>query len=190
MRIADLLVPTYRNHLAMLGAWLAKATAHSKHGGGDALLAARLADDMFPLATQVRFACAQAIEGMHRLRGRPFPDLVGELLAEGRGAGDAAGTMADAQSRITQTLAMIDELADSDGNDDGDRPIEHALPMGIVFDLTLEQYARDWALPQFHFHLMTAYAILRAEGVPLGKGDFVTPMWGYARAGTLPPGMG
>lgn len=52
-------------------------------------------------------------------------------------------------------------------------PIAHALPQGMVFDLTAAQYARDWALPQFYFHVMTAYAILRAQGVELGKADYV-----------------
>lgn len=190
MRITGLLVPTYRQHLAMLTAWLAKAAMQPDREDPDALLSARLADDMFPLATQIRFVCVQAIEGMHRLRGRDFPDLVAELLAEGLSGGDAPGTIADARRRIAQTEAVIEELFHADGPDDGDRSVEHALPIGIVFDLTLEQYARDWALPQFYFHLMAAYAILRAEGVPLGKGDFVTSMWGYARPGTLPPGMG
>lgn len=188
MRITDLLTVTYRNHLGVLGAWLRKAD--TAVDGGDALMAARLADDMFPLATQVRFACVQAIEGMHRLHDRVFPALVDELLAEGRNAGEAPGTVADALRQIDRTLAILDSLVSDVAADADDRLVEHALPMGIVFDLTLEQYARDWALPQFYFHLMAAYAILRAGGVALGKADFVTPMFAYARAGTLPPGMG
>ena len=57
---------------------------------------------------------------------------------------------------------------------------------GMVFDLTAEQYVRDWALPQFYFHLMTAYAILRAEGIELGKADYVAHMFAYLRPGTRP----
>jgi hypothetical protein len=58
--------------------------------------------------------------------------------------------------------------------------------MGMIFDLTAEQYARDWALPQFYFHVMIAYAILRAEGVDLGKADYVAHMFAYLRPGTMP----
>ena len=47
--------------------------------------------------------------------------------------------------------------------------IAHALPIGITFDLTAEQYASDWTLPQFYFHVMTAYAILRAQGTSLER---------------------
>jgi hypothetical protein len=60
-------------------------------------------------------------------------------------------------------------------------PIAHALPQGMVFDLTAEQYVRDWALPQFYFHVMTAYAILRAQAVELGKVDYVAHMFPYLR---------
>ena len=54
----------------------------------------------------------------------------------------------------------------------------------MTFDLTAEQYARDWALPQFYFHVMTAYAILRAQGVALGKADYITHMFAYLRPST------
>lgn len=58
--------------------------------------------------------------------------------------------------------------------------------MGMVFDLTAEQYARDWALPQFYFHVMIAYGILRAEGIDLGKADYIAHMFAYLRPGTMP----
>ena len=64
--------------------------------------------------------------------------------------------------------------------------IAHALPNGMILDLTAEQYARDWALPQFYFHLMTAYAILRANGVDLGKADYVAHLFPTIRPGTMP----
>ena len=64
--------------------------------------------------------------------------------------------------------------------------IAHALPNGMIFDLTAEQYARDWALPQFYFHLMIAYAILRNRKVELGKADYIPHMFAYLRPDTLP----
>ena len=56
----------------------------------------------------------------------------------------------------------------------------------MVFDLTAEGYARDWALPQFYFHVMIAYAILRSQGVDLGKADYVAHMFPYLRPGPPP----
>ena len=60
MMLPDMLLPTYVQMLGALSAWLTKAEAQRPGGDGDALLAARLAPDMFPLATQVRFACRHA----------------------------------------------------------------------------------------------------------------------------------
>ena len=57
------------------------------------------------------------------------------------------------------------------------------LPMGMTFDLTRAQFARDWALGQFYFHVMAAYAILRNQGVEIGKADYVPHMFGYLRSG-------
>ena len=71
---------------------------------------------------------------------------------------------------------------------DPDRMIAHELPMGMIFDLTGEQYARDWALPQFYFHVLTAYAILRAQGVELGKADYVAHMLPRLRQQSTPQG--
>lgn len=51
------------------------------------------------------------------------------------------------------------------------------------FDLNGEGYARDWALPQFYFHIMAAYAILRHQGIALGKADYSAHMFAYLRRG-------
>ncbi len=186
MSLTNLLVPTYQQMLKTLSGWLDKALGQLPEDRAEALLAARLAEDMFPLSTQIRFACVQAHEAVHRLRGEEFPETVTALLDEGRNAGTNPGTIAAARARIDQTIAWLDALAPDALDGDPERPIAHALPMGIVFDLTAEQYARDWTLPQFYFHVMIAYAILRAEGVELGKADYVTHMFAYLRPGTMP----
>jgi uncharacterized protein len=179
MTLPDILVPTYVQMLGALSAWLAKAEAQMPDGRAETLLVARLAPDMFPLATQIRFACVQAQEGMFRLLGQAFPLSIEVLLDEGRNVADRPGSMADAQARIAETIAMI-EAADVPELDPA-TPIAHALPQGMVFDLTAEQYVRDWALPQFYFHVMTAYAILRSQAVELGKADYVAHMFSYLR---------
>lgn len=181
MTLSDLLVQTYVPMLGTLSQWLTKAEAQQSAEGAHTLPAARLAPDMFPLATQVRFACRQALEGVFRLQGRAFSPLFDTLIEEGRNAGERPGSLADARARIEETLAVVKDAAGQSAAVDPSAPLEHALPNGMVLDLTAEQYARDWALPQFYFHVVTAYAILRAQGVELGKADFVAHMAPHIR---------
>lgn len=182
----QLLAPTYLQMLKALSAWLDKACQQMPAERTEALLSARLAPDMFPLSTQIRFACVQAQEGMFRLRGEAFPPELEILLNEGRNAADHPGSLAEAKARIDETISLVDALALDAIDSDPTRPIAHALPMGMIFDLTVDQYARDWALAQFYFHIMTAYAILRNQGVSLGKADYVAHMLAYLRPGTMP----
>ncbi|MCB2096546.1 MAG: DUF1993 domain-containing protein [Parvularculaceae bacterium] len=184
MTITELLLPTYRQMLRALAAWLRKAQDQME--GADALMAARLAPDMFPLSTQIRFACLQAHEGGRRLRHEAFPPALDALLEEGRNGGERPGTIAQALSRIDEALAHLDGLGPDSLDDGADRPLALELPMGIAFDFDGERYARDWALPQFYFHIMTAYAILRHKGVEIGKADYVPHMFAYLRPGTGP----
>jgi hypothetical protein len=181
MQLTGLLVPTYTQMLGALAQWLGKAQAQLSATEADALLAARLAPDMFPLSTQVRFACVQAYEGVYRLTGQPFPPMVEELLDEGRNGGTHPGTLAGARGRIDGTLAFLDTLDPTLLDAAETKPVELALPIGLTFDLTGTQNARDWALAQFYFHVMTAYAILRHHGVEIGKADYVGHMFGYLR---------
>jgi hypothetical protein len=187
MNLTDLLVPTYGNMLRTLRGLLDKAEAQLGGSGAKALLQARLAPDMFPLATQIRFACVQAQEAPLRLLGRPLEPLA-ELLGEGRNAGEQPGTIAGARARIDEALTFLEALGPDalDQAPAGD-PLVLTLPMGMTFDLTREQFARDWALGQFYFHVMTAYAILRKEGVEIGKADYVPHMFAYLRAPGPPP---
>lgn len=188
MSLTKLLVPTYTQMLGALSSWLKKAQEQIPEADAEALLSARLAPEMFPLSTQVRFACVKAQEGIFRLQGKPFPKTVDELLAEGRNADEKPGSIADAQARIDETLALLDGLAPDALDEEADKPIEHKLPNGMILDLAAEQYARDWSLAQFYFHIMTAYSILRSEKVTLGKADYVAHMFPYIRPETLPKG--
>lgn len=181
MTLSDLLVPTYVQMLGALSQWLAKAEAQRPAGEAEALLAVRLAPDMFPLATQIRFACRQAQEGIFRLQEEEFPAALHVLLDEGRNAGDRPGTIADAQARISETLAIVEAAATTGFTIEPTAPIAHALPNGMTLDLAAIQYARDWALPQFYFHVVTAYAILRAQGIELGKADYAAHMLPFFR---------
>lgn len=188
MQLTSLLVPTYTQMLKTLSGWLKKAQAQLSEAEAQALLSARLAPDMYPLSTQVRFACVQAHEAMCRLRDVPFPAAISELLNEARQAVKSPGSLADAYARIDETLALLEDLAADALDVEGDKPIAHELPNGMVLDLSAEQYARDWALAQFYFHVMTAYSILRSEGINLGKADYVAHMLPYVRPETIPKG--
>lgn len=186
MSLTKLLVPTYTQMLRALSDWLKKAQTQIPEADAEALLYVRLAPDMFPLSTQVRFACVQAQEAIFRLQGEPFPESIDELLEEGRNAGERPGSLADAQNRIDQTIALLDGLAPDALDAEADKPLVHELPNGMILDLTAEQYARDWTLAQFYFHLMSAYSILRSEKIELGKADYVAHMFPCIRPETIP----
>ena len=190
MELTRLLVPTFIQALKSLSAWLDKAAAHDTSRGLDpeSRMSERLAPDMFPLAAQIRFACFQAQEPVHRLRGEPLPATLLEVRQEAVHSNTQTGTLAQSQARIAETVAFLSSL-DADALDStSDSPIALDLPNGIVFDMTGEQYARDWCLPQFYFHVVTAYDILRHHGIDLGKRDYVGHMFAYLRPGTMPKG--
>lgn len=188
MSLTKLLVPTYTQMLKALSGWLEKAQEQLPEAEVASLLSARLAPDMFPLSTQIRFACVQAQEAVYRLQGEAFPASISALVDEGRNGGEQPGTFADAKARIEQTITLLKGLASDALDKDPNEPIAHELPNGMVLDLTAEQYARDWTLGQFYFHLMAAYAILRSKGVELGKADYIPHMFPYIRPDTIPNG--
>ncbi len=188
MTLTNLIVPTYTLMLKALSGWLKKAETQMPEAEAEALLSARLAPDMFPLSTQIRFVCLQAQEAVFRLRGEAFPKSFDDLVNEGRNAGERPGSLADAQARIDEAIALLESLAPDALDAEPDQSVAHELPSGMIFDLTAEQYARDWALAQFYFHLMTAYAILRSEKVALGKADFIPHLLPYLRPETMPKG--
>jgi uncharacterized protein len=188
VQLTRLLVPTFTQMLQGFSHWLDKATAGSGSPGPevDLLMSLRLAPDMFPLSAQVRFACFQAQEPMYRLRGLPVPDTLVAMREEGVRSNEQQGTFAQAQAHIAQTIALLAALSADALDASATRQIALDLPNGVVFDMTGEEYARDWCLPQFYFHIATGYAILRHHGVPLGKPDYVSHMFPFIRPGTLP----
>lgn len=161
-------IALYRARLDIMTGLLTKAEHHPK---GDALLGAKLADDMHPLATQVRFVGNLPGEALSRLTSRSFTSRE-----------DDATSLAEAKAHISETAALLDSI----GEDDLVAP-DHSLvveiPNGIQFTMRADEYVRDWSLPNFYFHLTTAYAILRAEGLEIGKADFMPHMMRYVTKG-------
>jgi hypothetical protein len=188
MSLTAFLVPTLTHHLTALSGWLDKAEAHVGQQGGslDDLLGSRLAPDMFPLATQLRFAAFQAQEPLLRLRGEPVPEELNAVRLEGLACAEQPGTLAAGRARIAEALARLGQVGPEEFDSAANREIALDLPMGMVFDMTGLNYVRDWALPQIGFHVDMTYALLRAAGVPLGKADYVPHMFAYLRPGTMP----
>jgi hypothetical protein len=141
---------------------------------------------MYPLSAQIRFVCFQAQTATFRLRGEVPPEAVEEVAREGQNAADHPGSIAGAQARISEALALLDSL-EADVLDAGtELTITLELPNGMIFDMSGEDFARDWALAQFYFHLMAAYAILRHHKIDLGKADYVPYMFAHLRPGSMP----
>jgi uncharacterized protein len=153
--------------LGSLAEILAKAAAHE---GAATLPQARLAPDMFPLATQVQFACYQAAGGVKRLMGGEAgrPDIQEASLAE-------------MQTLIAETLAAFAKLTPGDFAGAEDRRIVMPLQPPMVLDIDGVHFLHRWMLPNFYFHVVTAYDILRHNGLEIGKKDYLSHLAGYFR---------
>ncbi|MEM6857088.1 MAG: DUF1993 domain-containing protein [Pseudomonadota bacterium] len=158
-------IATYRSRLKTLGGLLAKAEAHPE---GDALLSGKLAEDMYPLATQIRFVANIPGEALDRMGVRGFESSNVELASLG-----------EAQKLVSQSLQMLETI----GPDDLPAPdarVDFSIGDGAYrFEMSAEEYVREFSLPNFYFHLSTAYAILRMRGLELGKADFIPHMMQY-----------
>jgi uncharacterized protein len=158
MNLADFTLTTFDQLLGTLDHLLGKAAASDQ---GEALLAARLAPDMHPLAAQVRFTTQQVFNTLNRLYG-----------ASHAGQDSDHGTIAEARAHLAEVRGLIAE-ARSATPIGPEAMVEFDLPNGMVFALTAADYVRDWSMPQFHFHLMAAYSVLRGAGLEIGKADYV-----------------
>ncbi len=157
-------VPVFQQMLTALGGVLAKSETYAADRKIDpvALLQARLFPDMFPLARQVQIACDFASSVSARLAGAEVLAYVG---------GDA--TFADLQQRIAATLDFIGGL-DAARFEDSDKR-ELVLRPGTPKERRIggKAYLMAYGLPQFFFHVTTAYDLLRHNGVDVGKKDFM-----------------
>jgi hypothetical protein len=156
-------VPVFVRMLGHLARILEKAAAHADAGNADpaALLASRLAPDMYPLVEQVRIAVDAAVDGAARLAQVEPPTFAG--------AGDSFPAL---QARIQGALAFLQALGPAPFEGAGNRAVSLSFRGGAI-SLSGAQYLLNHAMPKFYFHVTTAYAILRHEGVPLKKGDYM-----------------
>lgn len=161
---------TFTPMLRVLSNLLDKAAEHARAAqrDPDALVDARLAPDMFPLVRQVQVACDQAKTGAALLAGQTPPRFE-----------DTEKTLAELQERIARTTTYLDTFSASAFEGAAEREIRHALLNGLSLEMNGLQFLRDWALPHFYFHVVTAYDILRHNGVNIGKRDYLSYV-GYA----------
>jgi hypothetical protein len=156
-------IPTFLQTLRNLKAILEKGVAHAEARKFDPnlLAATRLAADMLPLTRQIQIASDAAKGAAARLTGVDPPKFE-----------DNETTMADLVARIGKTIDYLQGFKPEQFEGADDRTINIQTPRqtftfpGLVF-------LRHWALPNFFFHVTTAYNLLRHNGVELGKADFL-----------------
>ena len=169
MTLHDLTVPQLVKMLANLDNWLgaAVAFADTKKFDPHTLLRARLAPDQYALDRQLQACCDNAKFICARLAGKEWPAHP-----------DTETTFDQLRQRIAHVTAYVHGFKPEDFAEADKRHI--TLPWMNGKWMTGAEYVRDFALPNLYFHFTTAYAILRHNGVPLGKAAFIgsVPMHG------------
>lgn len=148
---------------AALSSILEKGAAYAKSKTIDeaTLVNWRLAPDMFPLSRQIQIACDVPARGLARLAGAEIPSFP-----------DTEKTLEELRQRVAKAHAFIKDLDKAKIDADPDGSI--TFPVGPEsMTMKRREYLSSFILPNLYFHVTTAYAILRACGVPLGKADFL-----------------
>jgi hypothetical protein len=162
MSLVHAMITECQKLLTNLDGWLKKAEAHAKAKSYDpnVLLAARLAPDQYPLVRQVQSACDSAKFLAARLAGKDPPKHP-----------DTEATVAELHARIEAVTTYLATFTDKDFEGADKRTIKLSWMEGK--GLTGGDNLVHLAIPNFYFHLVTAYAILRHNGVELGKQDYI-----------------
>ena len=156
-------IPQFRKMLGNLSTILTKAEEHVAAKGidGKVLVEGRLFPDMFPLAKQVQIACDQVKNGMARLASIDPPKF-----------DDSEATLAQLKERIAKTIAFIDAIKPEQVDGTEAKEIKFSIKEWN-FEFVGEQYVLTWIIPNFYFHVTTAYNILRHNGLEIGKSDYL-----------------
>jgi len=159
------LIAQYAHSLRALDAWLERATTHAteRKFDVDVLAQARLAPDQYPLAKQVQSACDAAKFAAAYLSNQKAPAHP-----------DTETTIVELRARIASCIAYLESVPESAFAGAAERRVAPPWLRGKW--LPGAEYALRFATPNFYFHVTTAYAILRHNGVALGKMDFIGPV--------------
>jgi hypothetical protein len=159
----DLSVPTFLQTVRAVGGFLDRTTAHCADAGidPDDLVEARLFDDMAPFHFQIEAAWHHAVWGLEAAKTGAFepPGLVGPV------------PFAELRAMIAKGERALAGLTPEEVNSWAGKDLDLQIgPRRLAF--TSETLILSFSLPNFHFHAVTAYDILRSRGVPLGKSDY------------------
>jgi hypothetical protein len=148
--------------LGNVDGWLDKAVAFAaaKKFDANTLLQARLAPDMFPLVRQIQAICDQAKYAAARTAGKEPPSHA-----------DNETTIDELKKRIASVVAYLGDFTSKDFESADDRSV--TTPRWEGKQMVSTHYFLEHAQPNFYFHLMTTYALLRHSGVDVGKKDFL-----------------
>lgn len=160
----DVSIPVMIHGLKSLAALLTKAEAHceARKIKPEVLVNFRLFPDMFPLSSQVQLASDFAKGVGARLSGTANPSYP-----------DEEKTFPELQARISKTISFLESLDRSLFDGAEKRVVRIRLSRDTEKDMAGQEYFNRYALPNFYFHITTAYNILRHNGVELGKGDYL-----------------
>jgi hypothetical protein len=162
-------IPTFINGLKNLSEILSKAENYAKEKKIEpsVLINSRLYPDMFPLSRQVQIATDIVKGGVARLAGDEIPSY-----------SDNEASFSELQERISKTIKYIESFKASQIDGTEDKAINFTVGKVEVMELnfTGQQYLLYWILPNFYFHITTTYAILRHNGLDIGKADFLGKM--------------
>ena len=163
LSLFDCSIPRYLRMLRNVATWIDKAEAHAKESGGDvsALLGARLAPDMAPFTRQVQFLSDAAKGGAARLAGVQPPSFP-----------DVETTLPELKERIAKTVAFVETIKREQVEGREGATIELPVP-NRVLTFSGEEFLFGFSMPNFLFHVVTAYGLLRSQGAPLGKMDYL-----------------
>lgn len=157
--IYDVSVPVFVNALRNMSTWLDKAASEKSEAG---LLIRRLAPDMRPLPAQYQMASDSAKNAVARLAGIEAPPMP-----------DVEATFSELKERCARTITFVEGVDRAALASGAKREVELKFPNGMGYHFSGQAYLTDFALPNFFFHVTTAYGILRGAGVSLGKPNFL-----------------
>lgn len=157
--IYDASAPVFIASLTDMKAWLDKAAGEKDEAE---LLQVRLAPDMHPLPQQFQIASDAAKGAMARLAGIEIPAMP-----------DTETSFADLKARCDKTIAFIESIERSVLDGAAEREITLKFPSGAGYRFSGTDFLTRFALPNFYFHVTTAYALLRHAGVSMSKIDYL-----------------
>jgi hypothetical protein len=162
MNLYDATVPVFTKLLGNVESWLDKVVAHGdrKKFDPEILMSARLAPDQYAFVGQIQAACDQAKFAVAKLAGKDAPAHP-----------DTEKTIAELRGRLKSVVDYLKTFKPADFAGAEERAISHTWMQGKT--VRGGDYLDHVALPNFHFHLTTAYAILRHNGVELGIDDYL-----------------